>query len=61
MTEERAQVELMGTKDVTISLNPQQAMELYDYLEDDNSPPYWETALAPIHEALRDAHRRGEW
>jgi len=61
VTEERAQVELMGTKDVTISLNPQQAMELYDYLEDDNSPPYWETALAPIHEALRDAHRRGEW
>lgn len=61
MTRERGELEVMGVKHVTISLNPQQARELYDYLEDDNCPPYWETALAPVHEELREAHRRGEW
>jgi hypothetical protein len=49
----------MGSKSVVITLNPQQARELYDYLEDDDSPPYWECALAPVHAALRET--LGEW
>jgi hypothetical protein len=61
VTQDRAELAPMGTKDVNISLNPQQARELYDYLEGDDCPPYWETALAPVHEALREALRRGEW
>lgn len=61
MSPERAELEPMGTKAVRLELNSQQATELYDYLESDTAPDYWTTPLAPVHEALREAHRRGEW
>lgn len=44
---------------VQLLLTPTEARELYDYLEGDDCPNYWETPLNPAHRELRKT--MGEW
>lgn len=36
------------------TLTPEEAWALYEWLESDAGPDYWETPLAPIHAQLSD-------
>jgi hypothetical protein len=40
-----------------IELTDEEAVALYEYLENPASPKWWETPLEPLHGPLSDYHR----